>query len=108
MTSRAAKLRRLATAETRAFTLLELFIVVAIIILLAGLLLPALFRAKAQAQSAACKNHLRQIGLGMHMYISDSGHYPAEWGRGAGGSAGQRRGKPKSAPASQAATSVAA
>jgi prepilin-type processing-associated H-X9-DG protein len=85
MTSRAAKLGRLAAAETRAFTLVELFIVVAIIILLAGLLLPTLFRAKAQAQSTACKNHLRQIGLGMHMYISDSGRYPAEWGRGAGG-----------------------
>jgi len=65
--------------------LLELLIVVAINILLAGLLLPVLFMAKAQAQSAACKNHLRQIGLGLHMYISDSGRYPAEWGRGAGG-----------------------
>ena len=73
------------TGDTGAFTLLELFVVVAIVVLLAGLLLPALFRAKAQAQSTACKNHLRQIGLGMHMYISDSRLYPAEWGRGAGG-----------------------
>src|SRR5579862_6543622 len=86
MTSRTVKPKHLARDNTGAFTLLELFIVVAIIILLAGLLLPVLFRAKAQAQSAACKNHLRQIGLGMHMYIIDSGHYPAEWGRGAGGS----------------------
>ncbi len=84
MTSRAGKLRRLAADDTGAFTLLELFIVVAIIILLAGILLPVLFRAKSQAQSAACKNHLRQIGIGMHMYISDSGRYPVEWGGGAG------------------------
>ena len=85
MTGRASKLKRLAAADTGAFTLLELLVVVAIIILLVGLLLPVLFRAKAQAQSAACKNHLRQIGLGLHMYLSDSGRYPSEWGKGAGG-----------------------
>src|SRR3954465_9568640 len=85
MTGRASKLRRLATADTGGFTLLELLVVVAIIILLVGLLLPVLFRAKAQAQSAACKNHLRQIGLGLHMYLSESARYPAEWGKGAGG-----------------------
>ncbi len=78
-------MRHLARAATGAFTLLELLIVVAIIILLAGLLLPVLFKVKAQAQSVACKNHLRQIGLGMHIYISDSGRFPAEWGKGAAG-----------------------
>jgi prepilin-type N-terminal cleavage/methylation domain-containing protein/prepilin-type processing-associated H-X9-DG protein len=58
------------------FTLLELLIVIAIIGLLAALLLPALSRAKAQAQSAACKNQLRQTGLAMAMYLSENRRYP--------------------------------
>jgi len=47
MTNKEARLKRLATAETGAFTLPELFVVVAILILLEGLLLPALFAAIA-------------------------------------------------------------
>ena len=59
-----------------AFTLVELLVVVAIIAILAALLLPALARAGEKARSTACKNHLRQIGLGLQMYVSDSGFYP--------------------------------
>jgi hypothetical protein len=47
MTSKEARLKRLATAETGAFTLLELFVMVVSLILLEGLLLPALFAAIA-------------------------------------------------------------
>ena len=59
-----------------AFTLIELLVVVAIMGVLAALLLPVLCRAKAQAQSASCKNHLRQIGLALGMYVSDTHYYP--------------------------------
>ena len=54
-----------------AFTLIELLIVVAIIVVLAALLLPALKGAKENAQSVKCLNNLRQIGALAMMYASD-------------------------------------
>lgn len=65
----------------RAFTLIELLLVIAVIGIVAALLLPVLARSKAAGQSALCKNHLHQIGLAMEMYISDHNVYP----RGMGG-----------------------
>ncbi len=58
------------------FTLVELLVVIAMIAILAALMLPALSRAKAQSLSSSCKNHLRQIGLGLKMYVMDYNWYP--------------------------------
>jgi prepilin-type N-terminal cleavage/methylation domain-containing protein len=56
----------------RAFTLLELLVVIAIIAILAAMLLPVLSRAKQRAQGALCLNNGKQLMLALHLYTSDS------------------------------------
>ena len=56
----------------RAFTLVELLVVVAIIAALVALLLPAVSRARSQAVNQVCKSNLRQIGAAIVMYVNDN------------------------------------
>jgi prepilin-type processing-associated H-X9-DG protein len=58
------------------FTLIELLVVISTVAVLAALLLPALAGAKANANSIKCRSNLRQMGLGLVIYVNDHDVYP--------------------------------
>ena len=55
----------------RTFTLIELLVVIAVIAILAAILFPVFARAREQARKVSCVSNLRQLGMGMGMYLQD-------------------------------------
>ena len=64
--------KRLMYKQKQGFTLVELLVVIAIIALLMGILMPALSRARDQAQTIACRSNLKNLALGWVMYVDDN------------------------------------
>jgi prepilin-type N-terminal cleavage/methylation domain-containing protein/prepilin-type processing-associated H-X9-DG protein len=58
------------------FTLIELIIVIGVIAILAGLLLPALAKAKDRSKAIKCLNNEKQMGVGIDLYVQDFHYYP--------------------------------
>lgn len=60
----------------KAFTLIELLVVIAILGVLMALLLPAIQKVKESANRIRCASNMRQVGLAMHLHLTDTGEFP--------------------------------
>ncbi len=69
------KSRRSHASHSAAFTLIELLVVIAIIAILAGMLLPALAKAKSSAQRSLCTSNEKQWGIALALYAADFQDY---------------------------------